>query len=609
MAISLRAAGSWAAVNATTQVVTLPTHATGDMLIVRFAVKPYDATPTCTAGWTAVAAFGADGTDANGDGVGSVLVGAFWKIATSAAETNPTITWGTTAAPGCAVALAYQKDAADKDWGKPRGGFGGDTTADTSKTMTITGNGRLWVRPGDMVDFFLAVRDDTTMTSPSATITGATLGAVSEQPASALSSVTSNDISADGGYRLCSVEGSSNEWTVTGTLSTSETGTAWVTILRIVGIVEVGGLPGITAGDTADADDQVLFGSLSVDLNTADVALHADPGWGAGVAGVGELVRIDIGGWRHWEGTVSQLTISTRDFEDQTFYEITATNEDAPDATADSGVSLALGDYRKHKRMNRIDASSFTATFETYEPGLWPGLTFDAVMDIPNLSDLTDETVLETRASWPTGADGAILYEVTYGSGDTIPEIIDLDIQDAGIMPDADLGGLVFGTDATFYRPSAGVLQTDGRFVAATLGTVWTNYTPVLTASSSNPVLGSSTLTGRYKLIDANTLAFSISLLITTGGAWDPGSGEWRFSLPSGMTGANREQIVAGTVLDSGTRRWSAGGHLAAGLDYVFVPFGVVSETVGGVGSVQHNVPATWATGDRIVIGGIVEIA
>lgn len=41
----------------------------------------------------------------------------------------------------------------------------------------------------------------------------------------------------------------------------------------------------------------------------------------------------------------------------------------------------------------------------------------------------------------------------------------------------------------------------------------------------------------------------------------------------------------------------------------MFVPFGVVSETVGGVGSVQHNVPATWATGDRIVIGGIVEIA
>lgn len=608
MAISLRAAGSWAAVNATTQTVTLPTHAAGDMLLVRFAVKPYTATPTCSAGWTAVATFGADGTDANGDGVGSVLVGAFWKIATSAAESNPVITWGTTAAPGCAVALSYQKAADDKDWGIPRGGFGGDTTADTSKSMTVTGNGELWCRPGDMIDFFMGIRDDTTMTSPSITISGATLGAVSEQPAAALSSTTSNDISADGGYRLCSVEGSSNEWTVTGTLSTSETGTAWLTILRIVGIVEVAGVPGATSGDTVDVDAQVMFGTVSVSRNAADFTLRMDAGWSSSAAQPADLVRIDIGGWRHWEGNVTQQTISTHDLEGERYLAIIAANEDAPDATADSGVDLVLGDYRKHKRMHR-PGDIFTADFETWTPGLWPGLTFDAEMDIDGLSDLTAEVVLETRATWPTGANGPILYEITYGQGDTIPEIIDLDFQEAGVIPDSDIMGVVFGEDANLYRPSAGVLQTDGRFVAATLGTAWTAYTPSLTGSGSNPTLGSSTLTGRYKLLDDNTLAFACHLAITTGGAWNPGSGVWSFSIPAGMTGASREQVVAAEVHDSGTRRWAGVAHLASGGTTVFVAYGVESEAVGGTGVVQHNTPATWATGDNIMIAGIVEIA
>ena len=100
--------------NATTQTVTLPTHVAGDMLIVRTIRKPFTSpnnTVINTAGWTAVATGVANGSTANGVGVGSMGFKAFYKIATSAAETNPVVTWGTTSAPGAAVAVTYQRGA------------------------------------------------------------------------------------------------------------------------------------------------------------------------------------------------------------------------------------------------------------------------------------------------------------------------------------------------------------------------------------------------------------------------------------------------------------------------------------------------------------------
>lgn len=139
----------------------------------------------------------------------------------------------------------------------------------------------------------------------------------------------------------------------------------------------------------------------------------------------------------------------------------------------------------------------------------------------------------------------------------------------------------------------------------AALG-AWTDYTPTWTGSTTNPTLGSTTIAGRYKLLDAKTVAIQISVSITTGGAWNAGSGSYAFSLPAGMTSATgRVQIIAGHVLDNGTTHYVAIGKILAGTT-------VVGEVIVADGTaprlLQHNAPMVPATGDQYNLNGIIEI-
>jgi hypothetical protein len=235
MAISIRGnAGAWAASNATTQTVTLPTHQTGDMLIVRAVRKPFtnpDDITIGTAGWNPVGTGVANGATANGNGVGSMAFKAFYKVATSAAETNPVVTWGTTSAPGAACAVVYQLGAGEV-WVTPVGTGGGDTTARTAQTSTMSSH--IPVVAGDLCDFFRAACDDSgALTVPTITQTGVTFAAVAEQPAAAGLFADSNDIATDGGYRLATAGTSSAAAVITGTSAASEQHGAWQTRLRV----------------------------------------------------------------------------------------------------------------------------------------------------------------------------------------------------------------------------------------------------------------------------------------------------------------------------------------------------------------------------------------
>src|SRR3990167_313011 len=114
MAISLNTAGSWAYASSGSVSVTLPTHATGDMLLVRVAYKS-SAIATCpastaTSGWAKLGEFH-DGTTNSGNGTGSVAVAVFWKQAASASEPDPTIDFSQTQTQAGRVALSYQKAA------------------------------------------------------------------------------------------------------------------------------------------------------------------------------------------------------------------------------------------------------------------------------------------------------------------------------------------------------------------------------------------------------------------------------------------------------------------------------------------------------------------
>jgi hypothetical protein len=232
MAISLHTEGSWVAANATTQTVTLPTHSTGDLLIVRCGMKhatlPGDIT-CATAGWERIDQHN-NGTAASGNGVGDVQIAAFWKVAASAAETNPVITYhaSVAATPSAAVATSISPTAG-KTFATPLGDSGSIAAA---LNYSATMGSHISATAGDFLLGFSVTNDNTTLTVPTFTQTGITFAAVVESPAAALSSATSNDISADGCYRIANSGTSSAAAVFTGTNSVADVGAAMVIRIR-----------------------------------------------------------------------------------------------------------------------------------------------------------------------------------------------------------------------------------------------------------------------------------------------------------------------------------------------------------------------------------------
>jgi hypothetical protein len=135
-------------------------------------------------------------------------------------------------------------------------------------------------------------------------------------------------------------------------------------------------------------------------------------------------------------------------------------------------------------------------------------------------------------------------------------------------------------------------------------GGAWTDYTPTWSSDASAPTLGNATLTGRYKSLDANTYAIRVHFVY--GSTSSPGTGAWSFTLPAGLTTIATTQVIAGILLDTGTRYYLGNGWLGPSgtkIDYV-----VHSES-GTAGRAGAGAPQTWATGDEINMDGIIEVA
>jgi hypothetical protein len=306
VAITVGSAGTWTYAASGSVTPTLSTHATGDMLLVRVSYKSSAiascAASTATSGWAKVGEFYDGAGNNSGNGTGSVNVAVFWKVATSAAETDPTIDFSQTVTHVGHVAVVYQKGAGES-WVTPVGDGGYDGTADASKSMTIASH--VSVTAGDLVDVFMGIRDNTTMTSPAFTQTGVTYGSVLEFPVTAGESLTGDDGANDGCYRIASSGTSSAAAVVTGTLDTSETGSAWMTRLRV------------ESGTSANAG--VATGTAAANADTAKVEARGT-GYGAatgeaytadglpgarGLAGVGAATGAAYGSTSYVSGTLA----------------------------------------------------------------------------------------------------------------------------------------------------------------------------------------------------------------------------------------------------------------------------------------------------------------
>ena len=132
----------------------------------------------------------------------------------------------------------------------------------------------------------------------------------------------------------------------------------------------------------------------------------------------------------------------------------------------------------------------------------------------------------------------------------------------------------------------------------------WTSYTPVWTASVTNPVIGNGTIEGYYKVIGKTCF---VRGNIVMGSSTTFGSGEWYVSMP--FTAANADAILlTATLLDNGSAWYNATmvGARAGFNTKAPIQYQTTGGTANDVNSIQ---PFTWASTDRFIWNGSYEIA
>ena len=283
MAISDGTAGAWVATTTRNPTVTLPSHAAGDMLLVRVGWKSStpdtDVASCATTGWAKLGQY-YNGGGASSNGGGGVLVAVFWKVAESSSETNPVIEFddATGPTPGGYAPVTYTKGASDA-WETPVGASAAVAAA-TSYSATMSTH--VSATAGDMLDAFVFTNDNTTLTVPTVSQAGLTLDTVTEYPGTALSSSTSNDIAADGCNRLATAGTSSAAAVVSGTNSVADPGAAWVTRLRVTTATAKSGTDSGTGADALASTAVALTGTDSgggSDSATPAAAITAMPSY------------------------------------------------------------------------------------------------------------------------------------------------------------------------------------------------------------------------------------------------------------------------------------------------------------------------------------------
>lgn len=129
------------------------------------------------------------------------------------------------------------------------------------------------------------------------------------------------------------------------------------------------------------------------------------------------------------------------------------------------------------------------------------------------------------------------------------------------------------------------------------VGTGSVGFTPVWGASGTAPVLGTGALDGEWRTI-GNSLAW-VFIRLTWGSSTTPGTGAWTFTLP--------------------TPPFHSTDMLPCMIDDISVPATYSAKAViftSGIGRiglqggtlVGAGVPITWATGDTLLIEGIMSI-
>lgn len=135
---------------------------------------------------------------------------------------------------------------------------------------------------------------------------------------------------------------------------------------------------------------------------------------------------------------------------------------------------------------------------------------------------------------------------------------------------------------------------------------VWTDFTPALTAATTNPTVGNGTWKGRYTITGKTVRAI---YYIGWGSTSTAGSGLWYLGLPVPISTASpfwdaaTHAINIGSVRvrDSGTTSYTGNALFNVGNPANNVTMEVLNATLNA-GQITNNNPITWANGDSISV-------
>lgn len=137
----------------------------------------------------------------------------------------------------------------------------------------------------------------------------------------------------------------------------------------------------------------------------------------------------------------------------------------------------------------------------------------------------------------------------------------------------------------------------------------YSTYTPALTASTTNPTLGSgSTATGRYLQIGSK-VHYHGAIIFGTGSA--SGSGTYQVSLPLTMSSSVAANVPIGmtSLFDSDTSAWASIAALATASSAHFTMIYAATWPSGAITEVTQGTPWSWADSDAIYWSIVYEAA
>lgn len=136
----------------------------------------------------------------------------------------------------------------------------------------------------------------------------------------------------------------------------------------------------------------------------------------------------------------------------------------------------------------------------------------------------------------------------------------------------------------------------------------WINYTPTLTASTTNPTLGpDAQQLGRYMQI-GKTVSFNMDILVGSSG-FSAGSGLYIFSLPVPMltTGPNQSNFQSRFTCAGSAGYFGSTDPTPVDSTHIHITY--LNTSTGKLASISATSPNTFQSGDRIRLSGTYEAA